>query len=178
MKPQTISEVKRFRKLVANHVFDNQSEYHKTLGLSAKIGPIFNRADSYDLHITSPNGMKTTHMMTMESMQHPAGIHNAYIGVIQMKIPLLKEHELSTTQLANDGIQLEHYVGPSKRNPSLLQPQPLSPNESQLQSASAKFGREIEALGLSQVHGSDKPIEWGSFNIQQDHLLLNPMTKP
>ena len=141
-----------------------------------EIGPIFSWADNYDLHIATPNGMKTTHTMGMEFTQRPAGIMNADIGVMQLKIPRLRKHETSNTQLADHGIQLEHYVGPSKRNPPLLQPQPLSPNESQLQSASVKFGQERDALWLSQVHGSDKPIEWAGFNIQQDRLQ-NSMKK-
>ena len=59
-------EVLRFRKSVAKFVSDNQSDYHKKLGLSMEIGPIFSWADNYDLYIASPNGIKATHAMVME----------------------------------------------------------------------------------------------------------------
>ena len=51
---------------------------------------------------------------------------------------------------------------------------PLSPNESQLQSVSVKFGQKSE----SQINGSDKPIEWAGFNIQQNRLFRNLVAKP
>ena len=108
---------KRFRKSVAEYLFDNQPEYHKNLGWSSGIGPIFSWVVNYDLHIASLNGIKTAHTMGMGFTQHPAGIINADIGVMQLKIPRLKEHEVSTTQLADQGIQLEHHAGLSKRNP-------------------------------------------------------------
>ena len=59
-------EVMRFRKSVATFVSDNQSDYHKKLGLSMEIGPIFSWADNYDVYIASPNGIKATHAMVME----------------------------------------------------------------------------------------------------------------
>ena len=75
----TYDEVLRFRKSVAKFV----SDYHKKLGLSTEIGPIFSWADNYDLCIMSPNGMKTTHAMVMEFTQHPAGIiETGNIGVM------------------------------------------------------------------------------------------------
>ena len=47
-------EVLRFRKSVAKFASDNhQSDCHKKLGLSVKIGPIFSWADNYDLYIAT-----------------------------------------------------------------------------------------------------------------------------
>ena len=63
-------EVLRFRKSVAKFVSDNQSDYHKKLGLSMEIGPIFSWADKYDLYIARPNGIKATHAVVMGV--HPA----------------------------------------------------------------------------------------------------------
>lgn len=81
-------EVLRFRKSVVKFVLDNQSDYHKKLGLSTEIGPIFSWADKYDLYIASPSGVKSTHGMVMEFTQHPAGIINTgNIGVMQLMIP-------------------------------------------------------------------------------------------
>ena len=81
-------EVLRFRKSVAKFVSDNQSDYHKKLGLSMEIGPIFSWTDNYDLYIASPNGIKATHAMVMEFTQHPTGIiETGNIGVMQLTIP-------------------------------------------------------------------------------------------
>ena len=114
----TYDEVLRFRKSAAKFVFDNHSDYHKKLGLSTEIGPIFSWADNYDLYIASPNGMKSTHAMVMEFTQHPAGIINTgNIGVMQLNIPRLKKHEASSVRFTHQSIQLEHYTGPSKVTP-------------------------------------------------------------
>ena len=91
-------EVLQFRKSVAKFVFENQSDYHKTLGLSVEIGPIFSWADNYDLHIVSPNGLKSTHAMVMGFTQHPAAITEAgNIGAMQFNTPRL-ENSLSSLQ--------------------------------------------------------------------------------
>ena len=67
----TYDEVLRFRQSVAKFMLDYHSDYHKKLGLSTKIGPIFSWADNCDLYIASPNGMKSTHTMVMAFTQHP-----------------------------------------------------------------------------------------------------------
>lgn len=114
---------------------DNQLGYHKKLGLSTEIGPIFSWADKYDLYIASPNGTKTTHPMVMELTQHPAG----NIGMKELKIPRLKQHEVSSLRLTHQAIQLlEHYMGPFKLYPPLLLTKASSPEESQLQSAARR----------------------------------------
>ncbi|KAG1674268.1 hypothetical protein GQR58_015168 [Nymphon striatum] len=175
----TYDEVLRFRKSVAKFVLDNQSDYHKKLGLSTEIGPIFSWADNYDLYIASPNGMKSTHAMVMEFTQHPAGIINTRnIGVMQLTIPRLKKHDMSSVRFTHQSIQLEHYTGPSKVNPPLLPMKALSAEESQLQSASIMFSQKRDAAWLSQVHGNDKPVEWAGFNAQQDRLVASSAQKP
>ena len=158
-------EVLRFRKSVAKFVSDNQSDYHKKLGLSMEIGPIFSWADNYDLYIASPNGIKATHAVVMEFSQHPAGIINTgNIGVMQLTIPRLKKHESSSLRLTHQAIQLEHYTGRSKLNPPLLQTKALSAEESQLQSAAVRFSQQRVAAWLSQVDRNDKTVEWAGFN--------------
>ena len=136
-------EVLRFRKSVAKFVSDNQSDYHKKLGLSMEIGPIFSWADNYDLYIASPNGIKATHEVVMEFTQQPAGIiETGNIGVMQLTIPRLKKHESSSLRLTHQAIQLEHNTGHSKLNPPLLQTKALSAEESQLQSAAVRFSQQ------------------------------------
>ena len=45
-------EVLRFRKSAANFLSNNQQEYHKMLGLTTEIGPVFSWADNYDLFLS------------------------------------------------------------------------------------------------------------------------------
>ena len=104
-------EVLRFRKSVAKFVSDNQLDYHKKLGLSMEIGPIFIWADNYDLYIASPNRTEATHAMVMEFTQNPAGIiETGNIGTMQLTIPRLKKHEAPSLRLTHQaiGLQLEH----------------------------------------------------------------------
>ena len=166
----TYDEVLRFRKSVAKFVSDNHSSYHKELGLSREIGPIFSWCDNYDLYIQSPNGMKTTHTMVMEFTQHPAGIiETGNISVMRLKIPRLKKHEADSLRL--QAVQKKHYTGPSKLNPPVLPTKALSAEESQLQSAAVIFSQKRDAEWLYQVHQSNKPVEWAGFNAQQDRLV-------
>ena len=64
-------EVLRFRKSVAKFVSDNQSDYHKKLGLSMEIGPIFSWADNYDLYIASPMGQRPPTLWSWSSHSTP-----------------------------------------------------------------------------------------------------------
>jgi len=147
--------------------------------LSTEIGPIFSWADNYDLYIASPSGMKSTHAMVMEVTQHPSGIINSgNIGMMQLTIPRLQKHEASSVRYTHQCIQLGHYTGPSKVNPPLLPTKDLSADESQLQSAAIIFSQQRDAAWLSQVHGSDRPVEWAGFNAQQDRLVAGSVQKP
>ena len=123
-------EVLRFRNSAANFVSNNQQDYHKMLGLTTEIGPVFSWADNYDLFIASPNRTKTTHAIFCEFTQHPSNIIKSQndIGVMQLKIPRLKKHELASIRLTPT-VQLAHYNGPSKLNPPPLSAVALSPEE-------------------------------------------------
>ena len=61
----------KFRKFAASYMSQNTTDYHNLLGLTTEIGPIFSWCDNYDLWISSPNGMKTTHAMVSEFTIHP-----------------------------------------------------------------------------------------------------------
>ena len=114
-------KVLRFRKSVAKFVSDNQSDYHKKLGLSMEIGPIFSWADNYEFYLASPNRTKDNHAMVMEFTQHPAGIiETGNIGGMPLTIPRLKKHEASSLRLTHQAIQLGPYMGRSKLHPPLL----------------------------------------------------------
>ncbi len=96
-------EVMRFRKSAAKFVSTNKEQYHKCLGLTTEIGPIFSWCDNYDLWISSPNGTKTTHAMVSEYTVHPkeptSSIDKIQIGVMNLQIPRLKKTEASALSL-------------------------------------------------------------------------------
>ena len=68
-------KVLRFRKIVAKFVSDNQSDYHKNLGLSMENGPIFSWADNCELYIASTNGIKATQAVVMKFIQQHGRHH-------------------------------------------------------------------------------------------------------
>ena len=78
----------------------------------------------------SPYGTKTTHAMFCEFTQHTSDIIKSQndIGVTQLKIPRLKEHELASIRLTPT-VQLAHYNGPPKWNPTPLHVVALSQEE-------------------------------------------------
>ena len=65
----TYDEVLRFRKSVAKFVLDNHSDYHKKLGLSTELGPIFSWATTTILHCQS--------QWDEEHPRHGDGVHPA-----------------------------------------------------------------------------------------------------
>ncbi|KAL8578321.1 hypothetical protein ACOMHN_005712 [Nucella lapillus] len=169
------------KKSVAKFVTNNQQEYHKKLGLTTEISPIFSWADNYDLFIASPNGTKCTHAMVCEFTQHPAGIieSSSNVGVMQLTIPQLKKHELSSLRLTQKELQLAHYTGPSKLNPPLLPAKDLSTEEAAQVDAARTKARERDAAWLSHVHTEDKPMKWaGSMLVWTDKRLKLPPRSP
>ena len=73
---------------------------------------------------------------------------------------------------------MEHYTGPSKVNPPHLHWKNLPAHELQLQSATVAFSKLQDAAWLSQIHFSDKPVEWTGFNAQQNWLERSSVQKP
>ena len=171
-------EVLRFRKSAANFVSNNQQEYHKILGLTTEIGPVFSWADNYDLFIASPNGTKTTHAMVCEFTQHPSNIIKSQndIGVMQLKIPRLKKHELASIRLTPT-VQLAHYNGPSKLNPPPMSAVALSPEETVQADTARARARARDAAWLSNVYTEDKPVEWAGFSAYLDRQEASTSTK-
>ena len=114
-------EVLRFRKSVASFVASNSTNYYEQSGLTTEIGQIFSWCDNYDLWISSPNGMKTTHAMVSEFTVHPKQdltVIHSQIGVMSVTIPRLKKSEAAKLKLANKaGLEISHYSGAKKVNP-------------------------------------------------------------
>ena len=101
----------------------------------------------------SPNGTKTTHAMFCEFTQHPSDIIKSQndIGVMQLKIPRLKKHELASLRLTPT-VQLAHYNGPPKLNPTYLPVVALSPEKTVQADTYRARARAWDATGLFHVH--------------------------
>ena len=102
--------------------------------------------------------------MFCEFTQHPSNIIKSQndIGVMQLKIPRLKKHELASIRLTPT-VQLAHYNGTSKLNPPPLSAVALSPEETvQADTARARLGHEMrhgcpmctQKINLSSGRGS------------------------
>ena len=164
--------VLRFRKSAAQFVSKNPADYHKTLGLTTELGPIFSWADNYDLYIASLNGTKSTHAMVSEFTQHPAPstIMTGNIGVMQLKIPRLKWSEDRSLRLTHQSItlQLEHYTGAPKLKPPALTVKILSPEEAHQVAASLTQAKKRDAAWLSQLFFHANPVDWAGYNAYED----------
>ena len=76
-----------------------------------------------------------------------------------MQLPHLTKHAASSSQLTDQAIQLEHYMGPYKVNPPELLSKNMPANELQLQLAAVTFSQQQDAAWLLQIHVSNMPIE-------------------
>ena len=170
-------EVLRFRKSAASYVSQNTSEYHKLLGLTTEIGRIFGWCDNYDLWISSPNGMKTTHAMVSEFTIHPKqelDTSKTQIGVMCMKIPRLKKSEAAHLKLANkDGLEIINYNGPNKAKPPSIPEEEMSQSDLDKLNRSLAKASQRDADFFNQLNGPEA-IEYSDFNAQEDRKEKNP----
>ena len=119
-------EVLRFRKSAARYIGDNISLLHQFMGLSRTVGIIFAWFDNLDLQVFTPNGRRTTHVVTHEFQQpHPAGILEygcAQPGKSSLIIPRLSKKTAQSSSCSNHSgsIPLLHYTGPNKVNPPAM----------------------------------------------------------
>ena len=95
---------------------------------------------------------------------------------MQLKIPRLKKHELSSIRLTPT-VQLAHYNGPSKLNPPPLSAVALSPEETVQADTARSRATARDAAWLSHVHTEDKPVEWAGFNAYLDQQEASTSTK-
>ena len=98
--------------------------------------------------------------------------------MVQVSLCYAHLHTGANLWLSHQAIQWKYYTGPSKLNPPLLQTKALPAEESQLQSTAVKFSQQRDAAWLSQVHESDKPVDWADFNAQEDPLVVGSGQKP
>ena len=161
----------RFRKSAASYVSQNTTDYHNLLGLTTEISPIFSWCDNYDLWISSPNGMKTTHAMVSEFTIHPKqtlDANNAQIGVMSMKIPRLKKSDAAHLKLANkDGLEIIHYNGSTKVKPPSIPNHEQSLSDLEKLKASLAKAAERDAGFYNQLNGPDA-IEFAGYNAKED----------
>ena len=164
-------EVLLFRKSAASFVSLNTADYHEVLGLTTEIGRIFSWCDNYDLWISSPNGMKTTHAMVSEFTLHPKQeltSNNAQIGVMSMTIPRLKQSDARHLKLANkSGLQISHYSGPFKVNPPNIPDQEVSQSDLEYLGKSIKRAAQRDAGFYNQLT-SPEAIEFSGYNAKED----------
>ena len=116
--------------------------------------------------------------MVCEFTQHPSNIIKSQndIGVMQLKIPRLKKHELASIRLTPT-VQLAHYNGPSKLNPPPLSAVALSPEETVQADTARARAMARDAAWLSHVHTEGKPVEWAGFNAYLDRQEASTSTK-
>ena len=116
--------------------------------------------------------------MFCEFTQHPSNIIKSQndIGVMQLKIPRLKKHELAGIRPTHT-VQLAHYNGPSKLNPPPLSAVALSPEETVQADTARAMARARYAAWLSHVHTEDTPVEWAGFNAYLDRQEASTSTK-
>ena len=111
----TYEEVLRFRTSVAKYV--GEQEYTVS-GLVKNHGTISAWFDNYDLNVFTPNGMRETHAMAIEFMQHPY-VMPQEIEVADKDelpvIPRLSRIEMDKVNLSKLApVKMETYEGPEK----------------------------------------------------------------
>ena len=113
-----------------------------------------------------------------EFTQHPSDIIKSEndVGVMQLKIPRLKKHELASL-LLTPTVQLAHYNGPSRLNPPPLPAVALSPEEA-LHAVTARARASAQyAAWQSHVNKEDQHVEWRRFNAYFDRHGASISTK-
>ena len=161
----------RFRKSAACFVFKNSSDFYKKLGLTTEIGPIFSWCDNFDLWISSPNGMKTTHAMVSEYTIHPRNEHtndDSQFGVMSLKIPRITKTEAKDLKLANkSAIKILHHKGVNKAKPPPISIHEGSESDLEMLSKSSARASKRDAEYFNQTV-LPEAIEFSGYNAQQD----------
>ncbi|KAG0722409.1 hypothetical protein GWK47_006036 [Chionoecetes opilio] len=97
------------------------------MGLCRTVGVIFAWFDNLDLQVFTPNGRRTTHVLSHEFQQpQPAGIleyGRAKTGMSSLIIPGLskKAAQSKTSSSSSGSLPLQHYTGPTKMNPPAVE---------------------------------------------------------
>ena len=123
----TYDEVLRFRKSAARFLGDNAPILHQLMGLSRSVGIIFAWFDNLDPQVFTPNGRRSTHVISNEfQLSHPAGIleyGRAKPGESNLIIPRLskKAAQSRNSNSSSDSLSLQHYTGKVKVNPPTIQ---------------------------------------------------------
>lgn len=177
-------EVLRFRKSAARFLGDNAQLLHRFTGLSRTVGIIFAWFDNLDLQVFTPNGRRTTHVLSHEFQQpHPAGIleyGRARPGKSTLIIPRLSKKTAwsKTSNNSSGSLPLQHYTGPIKVNPPHVEvTSGISYTEACARQASLATAQEKDMNWLNTLNAQDSAMEWGGFNNQEARNNLAE-TKP
>ena len=167
-------EVLRFRKSAARFLGDNAQLLHQFMGLSRSVGVIFAWFDNLDLQVCTPNGRRTTHVLSHEFQQpHPAGIleyGRAQPGKSSLVIPRLSKQ---AAQLRTDGsslssFPLKHYSGPRKVTPpAAVATSGISYREACARKVTLDTAQEKDMNWLNTLHTQENAMEWAGFNNQE-----------
>lgn len=164
-------EALRFRKSAAHLLGDNSQVLHQFMGLSRTVGVIFAWFDNFDLQVFTPNGRRSTHVLSHEFQQpHPAGIveyGRAKPGTSRLVIPRLskKATQSKTSSSASGSLPLQHYTGPTKLNPPAIDvTSGISYQDVCARNASLATAQEKDMKWLNTLHIQENAMEWGGFN--------------
>ena len=141
------------------------------MGLSQTVGIIFAWFDNLDLQVFTPNGWRTTQVVTHEFQQpHPAGILEygpAQPGKSSLIIPRLLKKTAQSSSCSNHSgsIPLLHYTGPNKVNPPAM---PCSQGVPYLdvcgRNTSLSASQEKDMKWLNTLFINENAMEWHGFN--------------
>ena len=138
------------------------------------VGVVFAWFDNLDLNVSTPNGRRTSNVLSQESQQpHAAGIletGRARPGRSTLVVPRLSKSELQMNHCnAKSGsLPLLHYNGPTKVNPPALNGQSGIPYQDVCaRQASLVAAQEKDTIWLNSLNSHETPMEWAGFNNQE-----------
>ena len=167
-------EALRFRKSAARLLGDNAQLLHQFMGLCRTAGIIFAWFDNFDLQVFTPNGRRSTHVLSHEFQQpHPAGIleyGRAKPGTSSLIIPRLskKAAQSKTSSTSSGSLPLQHYTGPTKVNPPAMETTfGISYQETCDRHLRLATAQEKDMKWLNTLNTQENAIEWGGFSNQE-----------
>ena len=143
------------------------------MGLFRTVGVVFAWFDNLDLQVFTPNGRRTTHVLTHEFQQpHPAGIleyGRAKQGMSSFIIPRLskKAAQSETSRSSSGSLPLQLYTVPTKVNPPAVEDtsgicyQEVCARKVSLATVQKRMKR------LNTFNTQETAMEWGGFNNQE-----------
>jgi hypothetical protein len=147
------------------------------MGLSRSVGIIFAWFDNLDLQVFTPNGRRSTHVLSHEFQQpHPVGIleyGRAKPGESNLIIPRLskKAAQSRNSNSSSGSLSLQHYTGKVKVNPPTVQvTSGISCEEIRARQTSLVTAQEMDIKWLNTLNTQSEAMEWSGFN--SSHAIM------